>query len=355
MEESKKRIIYIDLIKVFLTCLVVAHHAGQAYGNTGGVWLATDAPKLSYLKPFFFFNSAYMMGFYFFISGFFTYYSIKSKSVKKFVLDRFYRLGLPLIFFAFFVFGPLHYFLNKSGANYFSFMADLHFNHPPLSFGHLWFVASLLVYSILYLIIAKGLTVKIQFSKVFKFWYPLIYLSFLIPVIVLIRQTYPIDAWVTLLIPIEPAHLPQYLSMFLLGALFNKTGWLETVKPITAFSYMFLGLLLFSVKDFIYQQFPVLWAESTVESFLCVGLCLGIFSFFKLLFNKMNKTIKFLSDNSYGIYLFHLLIVIGFQLLLANINLNTNLKFILVTMLAIFLSGILTAILRKNNFINKIL
>jgi glucans biosynthesis protein C len=47
--------------------MVVIHHAGQAYGNTGGVWLVSEVEKLDYLRPFFFFNAAYMMGFYFFL------------------------------------------------------------------------------------------------------------------------------------------------------------------------------------------------------------------------------------------------------------------------------------------------
>lgn len=355
MEKHKKRLVYIDLIKVFLTCLVVAHHAGQAYGNTGGIWLISESPKLTYLKPFFFFNAAYMMGFYFFISGYFTYYSLNNKSVQKYLKDRIYRLGLPLLFFALLIFGPLHYFLSDSKLNFFNFLIDLHFNQPPLSLGHLWFLASLLVYSILYLIIVKVNILKIQFSKFFKPWYPLLYLLILIPVNVLVRHTYPIDYWVTWLIPIEVAHLPQYLSMFMLGALFNKTKWLESIKPSTAFTYMLLGLLLFFAKEYIYQQFPGLWSESIIESFLCVGLCLGIFSFFKLTFTKMNKPIKFLSDNAYGIYLFHLLIVVGLQLLLVNLDLNPNVKFILVTIFGILLSGALSAVLRFNNFIKNIL
>lgn len=355
MEDPPKRIVYIDLIKVFLTCMVVAHHAGQAYGNTGGVWLISDVPKLTYLMPFFFFNASYMMGFYFFISGFFIYYSLKSKSVEKFVKDRFFRLGLPLFFFAFFVFGPLHFFLSNSGLNYINFLADLHFKHPPLSFGHLWFVALLLVFSFLYLLIIKVFTVRVQLSQLFQPWYPIIFLLFLIPVNVLLRLTYPVDYWVTWLIPVEPAHLPQYLSLFLLGALFNKTGWLETIKPLVAFLYLIAGILVFLIKDLIYQQFTALWAESIIESFLCVGLCLGIISFFKLMFNKMNKLIKFLSDNSYGIYLFHLLIVIGLQVLLADFDWNTNFKFLLVTTLGISLSGFLSAVLRYNSFIKRIL
>ena len=355
MQEPGKRIIYADNIKVFLTCMVVAHHAGQAYGNTGGVWLVSDNPKLDFLSTFFFFNAAYMMGLFFFISGFFTYYSLNNKPATKYLKDRLLRLGLPLLIFAFFIFGPLHYFLDNTRSDFFSFLARLHFDHPPLSLGHLWFTASLLAYSLIYVLITKALNIRSDFSGTFKAWYPIIYLLILIPVNVLVRQTYPIDSWTTWIIPIEVAHLPQYLSLFFLGALFNKTKWLETMKPIISFSYLIAGLSFFFFKESIYQHLPGLWSESAIESFLCVGLSLGFLSLFKLMLNTSNRLTRYLSDNSYGIYLFHLLIVAALQLLLLNINLPSITKFATVTILGIIFSGILTSALRKSKFLRKII
>ncbi len=296
-----------------------------------------------------------MMGFYFFISGYFTFFSLNNKPIKKYLKDRFFRLGIPLLFFIFCIFGPLHYLISETKTNFFSFLVDLHFNKPPLSVGHLWFVASLLAYSLIYLAIVKSIKIKFHFAKTFMVWFPLLYLVFLIPVNVWVRSVYPIDYWVTWIIPIEVAHLPQYLSLFLLGALFNKTNWLEDIKPITAFFYFFLGLITFIFKDLIYDQFPNLWSESIIESLLCVGLCLGIYTISKILIHHMNKFLKFLSDNSYGIYLFHLLIVIALQLLLAKINLDTNLKFLLVTILGISLSAVLSFGLKKISIFKKIL
>lgn len=355
MKDVKERIVFIDFIKVFLTCIVVAHHAGQAYGETGGVWLVSDHPKLDYLRPFFFLNAAYMMGFYFFISGYFTFFSLNNKPVKKFLKDRFFRLGIPLLFFIFLVFLPLHYFLSESQTNPFQFSVDLYYNHPPLAVGHLWYVASLLAYSLIYLALIKFVKIKIQYAKAFKFWFPLLYLLFLIPVNVWVRSVYPIDNWVTWIIPVEVAHLPQYLSLFLLGALFNKTNWLEGIKPITAFSYFFLGIITFIFKDRIYDLVPSLWGESIVESLLCVGLCLGIYSMSKMLIHRMSKFLRFLSDNTYGIYLFHLLIVIALQLLLTRTDINTNLKFLLVTILGIGLSAFLSSGLKRITFLKKII
>ncbi len=68
-----------------------------------------------------------------------------------------------------------------------------------------------------------------------------------------------------------------------------------------------------------------------------------------------NFLTKTLSDNSYGIYLFHLLIVIFLQVLLKDLELNLNLKFFLVSIFGILLPWLLTYFLRKNSLIRKVL
>ena len=248
MNNTNNRLIYVDLIKIYLTCMVVIHHAGQAYGNSGGVWIFFENQKLSYLPTFFFFNAAYLMGFYFFISGYFTYFSINRKSKIKFIQERFIKLGIPLLFFMIIIFTPLHFILNDDITNYIVFSYDLYFNKPPLSFGHLWFVALLLIFSFIYLILDK---IKIDLNKKisFKFWYPIVYLGFLIPINVYVRQYYPIDKWVTWLIPMEIAHLPQYFSLFFLGILFNKYKWFETIELKTGLIYLGFAFAIFSNKS----------------------------------------------------------------------------------------------------------
>ncbi len=354
MSKPQERLIYIDLIKVFLTCLVVIHHAGQTYGNTGGVWIFTESKQLDYLPTFFFFNAAYMMGFYFFISGYFIYFSLKRKSKFQFIKERLIKLGIPLLFFMLIIFTPLHYFLSDRKTEYVRFAFDLYFNKPPLSLGHLWFVASLLIYSFIYLLLVNmDIKSNEQFPQ--KGWYPLIYLTFLIPINVFVRQYYPIDKWVTWGIPIEVAHLPQYFSLFLLGIFFNKNKWLESIKTTTGLVYLGVAFAVFGFKSFIYTLLPKLWGESLIESFLCVGLCLGIIVIFKKYFNKMNAVTKILSDNSYGIYLFHLLIVIGLQLIFKDFSINTNFKFVFVSILGIVISCALSHFLRKNKMISKVI
>jgi len=54
--------------------------------------------------------------------------------------------------------------------------------------------------------------------------------------------------WVTWLVPLEVAHLPQYFSLFLLGIIFNKKKWLENIKTSTGLIYLGFALAIFVSK-----------------------------------------------------------------------------------------------------------
>lgn len=353
----KQRIAYIDQIKNFLTCLVVAHHAAQAYGPTGGVWVVNDASKAQWMGQFFFINASYMMGLYFFISGYFMVFSTTRKTNAAFFKDRLKRLGLPLLFFTLLVFLPFHYYGSGAKGSPLSLLADNYLNHPPLATGHLWFVASLLAYSIVFILFFKNYFSKqsLRISK-FRYYYIPVYILLLSTASALIRVYYPIDKWVTWLIPLEPAHLPQYFSLFLLGAWFNYKKWLDqltlpigiTMGLIAGASFIFTMFLPSEIKQNIV-------AESVMESILCVGISLFILTAFRHFGNKTNRFLDVLSANSYGIYLFHLLLVIFVQQLILNWQMNANLKFAFTTAAGILLSLGLSALLRSSKTIRSII
>lgn len=355
--KPRTRVIYIDNLKVFLTCLVVAHHAAQAYGPTGGVWVVNDPLKALWLKDFFFINASFMMGLYFFISGYFMPFSVNRKSNQQFTRDRLTRLGIPLLFFTLFVFFPFNYFTAETNKNPFAFLVDSYFNKPPMATGHLWFVASLLVYSFLYLLLFKNrLQLFEKREHSFQPSYIIVFVLALTIISGIVRLSYPIDEWRTWLIPVEIAHIPQYLSLFLIGTVFNHGSWLKQLTPK-------IGLLSFSVAvtGFIFRgMLPVnirsYWlVEPFIESLLCVGIILGLLGFFKKYANKSNKAMQYLSHNAYGIYLVHLFVVIGFQSLMLEWEFSPNGKFVLVTILSLLCSLLITSLLRKIKVLNQII
>ena len=84
---------YLDNLKVFLTVLVIFHHAGQAYGN-GGAWAYTPsnpAEFIPWIWHFFSTNASFFMGLYFLISGYFVPKSYDKHGGKKFVRKSFIK------------------------------------------------------------------------------------------------------------------------------------------------------------------------------------------------------------------------------------------------------------------------
>jgi uncharacterized membrane protein YcfT len=92
----KSRMAYLDKLKVALTILVIAHHAGQAYGPTGGQWPIFSLERSALLGPFFSVNASFFMGLFFLISGYFVPRAFDRKGSVIFLKDRFRRLGIPL-------------------------------------------------------------------------------------------------------------------------------------------------------------------------------------------------------------------------------------------------------------------
>ena len=146
-----QRLYFVQWLRVFLIALVVAHHAGQPYGPTGGEWPVHDpVAGAAWLGPFFGINAAFFMGFFFLIAGYFTPGSCDRKGAAVFIRDRLVRLGIPLALVTFVVFPVLIYLWTHPAEGFADYYFGDYIGHWRLETGHLWFVAHLLVYSLIY-------------------------------------------------------------------------------------------------------------------------------------------------------------------------------------------------------------
>lgn len=102
------RSVYLDTIKVFLTCCVVLHHSIGAFSGSGlgvsvGVYHSTFQ---AFAVPVLWLQQSYFMCFFFFISALFVPASLARKGTRAFLADKAKRLVLPFIVM-FFVLYPL--------------------------------------------------------------------------------------------------------------------------------------------------------------------------------------------------------------------------------------------------------
>ena len=217
------RIHYIDWLRVSLIVLVVAHHGGQAYGPTGGAWPVFENERTGLLGPFFAVNAGFFMGLFFLISGYFVPGSIQRKGLAHFIFDRMIRLGIPLLIVGFGIFALIGYGDATSDQDFWTYYVETYIGEWQVQYGPLWFVFHLLVYSLIYAGFATTLPALSaqRLDLVIGHGSLLVASVFIAVTSGIVRLAYPQDTWINVigLIPIEPAHMPQYLALFLAGTI----------------------------------------------------------------------------------------------------------------------------------------
>lgn len=367
MRREADRIHFIQWLRVFLIALVVAHHAGQPYGPTGGRWPIEDPVNVEWLGTFFAVNAAFFMGFFFLIAGYFTPGSYDRKGGAVFVRDRLVRLGIPLVFFTFVVFPLVGYFLDRPPVGFFTFYVFEYIGRWQLEMGPLWFVAQLLVLSLLYALFRSWLA-RSRASDDRALPVPgdraiLIYVLALALAGATIRIWAPQDLWVHLLwlVPAEPAHLPQYVSLFAIGIIAGRGQWFSGVSVPLAARWFSVGAVAFAIMVAAMLNQPRLpvWLDTGVlwgfiEAFVCVGMILGLLVIFRTWCNRPGPWLDRLDGNVYGVYLIHIFIVVALQLAILAQPWSATLKFVLVAVLGIGLSFTIAAALRQIPYVRQV-
>jgi len=149
-----QRDFYIDRLRSVMIALVILHHTAIIYGASGGFFYherePSGVPSSLLLTMFCATNQAYFMGFFFLLAGYFTPGSLERKGYRRFVGDRFLRLGLPLLAFGL-ILGPLTAALVTfaQGHGFWPTISYL-WQHKQFINGPLWFTQALLIFSLVY-------------------------------------------------------------------------------------------------------------------------------------------------------------------------------------------------------------
>ena len=364
---ESQRLYFVQWLRVFLISLVVAHHAGQPYGPTGGSWPVHDAAQTPWLGPFFALNAAFFMGFFFLIAGYFTPGSYDRKGPASFVRDRLIRLGIPLVFFVFVVFGPLVYLFNKPAEGFLPFYLFTYVGQWKIQMGPLWFLAQLLAYSLLYAVWRLA-SAALGRSGTRTFAPPsnravLIYALALGLVGALVRTRYPQDVWVNILgvVPAELAHLPQYVSLFVIGIVAGRNGWFTRIAPAIGKLWLAIGAAAFVAAMAFYVAQPRLGgainlqvAWGFLESFVCVGMILGLSILFRRYCAAPGVWLSQLEGNVYGVYLIQFFVVVAAQMAIVALPLPATAKFLLVAIASLVICFSLVAAVRQIALVRRV-
>lgn len=309
---NKTRYYYLDALRVFLTCIVFYHHSAIAFGASGGWYnkavVTTTGLTQALLSASMGIDQSYFMSLFFFISALLMPSSFHRKGTKAFILDRVNRLGIPLAIY-FFILNPLlNYWIYGSWASF--------------GLGPMWFVFTLLLFESFYIVCQR--LPKVQFTKCNKPSALGIILFMLISgtVAFLVRIIIPTGNTV---LGLQLGYFPLYIGMYSLGILAQHNKWMDNIN-INDSKLWFLIAMLIGIPTMLIimgscsdemENFSGGWNMQAVfyafwEPVMCVGISYFLLTISKKFFNRPNRIIQKLSDNSFAFYFIHPYIVVGF-------------------------------------------
>lgn len=370
---TKPRLAYLDNLKALMIIFVIILHAGVTYSNLGS-WYYFEPRKLGLPSLYFFaffdsFLQAFFMSLFFMISAYFVPTSLDKKGTKKFIQDRLFRLGIPTLIFMFLI-NPFAEKMGHPNINLLEFYQKGLVSFRFLSWtGPMWFALTLLIFSFIYIPISGGLTKltnKYTFAISVKNILTLV--ALITAIAFVIRLIYPIG---TAVISLQFCYFSAYIIMFFMGIIAYQKKLFEAISYQTAKKWFIAAFavgvpLWLLVIHFIVNQDGsinplmnggwnlIAFGWALWESFFCVAIIVGLIGIFKNKFNTQNSLQKFLSENAFGVYVFHAPVLVAVSVSLKNLQLQPVLKFILVSAITIPLSFIFVALIRKIKILQKI-
>jgi glucan biosynthesis protein C len=357
---SSTRLFFVDHLRAALVILVVLHHVSLVYGASVTPFYYFEPPfadPLAFvvLLVFALFNQAWFMGAFFLLAGYFTPRSYDRKGAGTFLKDRLIRLGVPILLFIF-VLSPISWIgLFEMPAQITGITTPLTWSTYPalIGLGPLWFVAMLLIFCFGYAgwrwLTRNRASSPADSSSPPSYFSMVVFILALAVVSYLVRIVIPLGKSVTLGVYFLSfptlAYLPQYLGLFVVGAVASRHNWLKNIpmsKGVVGFAAALVAaILLFplaisgnwfslQVSDAIGQAFGYGTWQSAVyalwDSIFAVGLCLGFVPLFRRFFDGRGSFGRFLSQQSYAVYVFHIPVIVFLALVIRGIALPTLAK-----------------------------
>jgi len=334
--EQTKKIIAFDYLRTFVIILVVLYHSIVSYTPLSRLSQVTDNHQWLGFQFIVLFNDAFIMFLLFLISGLFIWESLQRKGTRKFLRDRFIRLGLPYIIVS---------------------AITAYWGVIELT-GHLWFLWILLVFDVFAAILYKfipHLDDKLKTKASFIFKSPLVFLGILLAV--------PIFIYLPMISNFTPQWIVLlYFIYFLAGLAIGAYGIGNTIftqaSKLTKYWWLWLitGIIVFVIRynlDNYINSSGIIYNLSNI--IFCALMTMGVIATF-LRFIKQRLTIMDnLNNNAYGIYIIHYIFVTGLQYYLLNFNIHAIYKALIVFIISFMLSWLLIIFIRRFSLISKVI
>jgi glucan biosynthesis protein C len=307
-----------------------------------------DKCKQSFIFNIVIFISPWFMPLLFVLTGMSARYALVRRSNKQFVIERFKKLFIPLIYGTFTVFAFMTFMADKFHNNYnggfvahykvfLTNISDMTGYEGYFTPGHLWFLLYLFIISMItiaIIAIQKMAFPKLLFSKLPTFFLPVLLIFPLI---------------LSPILDFGGKSIGQDLALFLIEYYVLSED--SILEKMTKYRYVYLIIML--ICD-ISMTFLFVWEGQ--QTGIVITLCnagatwfgiLGFIGLAKCRYNQSNAVTKYMSANSFLIYIFHFGWLVAIQYYLSKAALNTTLTYILSIAVTLFLTLLTCEIVKR--------
>jgi glucan biosynthesis protein C len=380
-----KRLLFIDNLRILLISLVLVAHLNDTYGSVGS-WMYTDPAATDMFTSTFLtilngILMAFGMGLFFLLAGYFTPGSYDRKGGASFVRDRLIRLGIPWLVYSLLLQPLVFYIVRGLPGSFWSFYPTYLQRVGSIADGPIWFVELLLCFSLLYAAgralmrsrpqTASGTGPVPGYWAIFGFILGLGLLSFVV------RLWWP-AGFQPNPFNVPLGYLPQYVSFYVLGIVASRRNWFFKLTPrmgrdwslitLLATLLIFGGVVLPSVLPELgaagTQQAGltlaggfnwVAFGYALWESFMVVGLGIGLLALFRQRWNHQGKLAKEGAADVYTVYLIHPVVLVGFAYAFSVVALYPLLKWGIAGLITIPLCFLISSGIRRIPLANRVL
>lgn len=383
METKPKRSYYVDWLRLLAVLALFPYHAGQIYNSEAAFYVKDEVspPVIMGINSLIY---IWHMPLFMFLSGIGSYYALRFKSGAAYLLERFKRLFIPLIFGTLVLIPPLTYIrmfgdpdkvwpegfahnaITGFDKSYFEYYPDFFNGIYPngnLDWGHLWFLAYLFTFSLialpifLYLKSEKVRWVTKALKKVASKSYGIFLFFIPIAVIeVLLRRAYPnlqnlISDW---------ANFLMFITVFIYGFIMVSDDKFGEALDRHWKAALTIGLLIVIALSVVFAagiqtglNEDTYYVVEMILRGISIWFCLiGILGFGKRFLNRGGKFINYANEAALPVYIIHLPMVVMIGFYVIKFDLPIAVKYLAIVILSLIASILLYEIaVRRFNFV----
>ncbi len=267
------------------------------------------------------FIHGFRMPIFFLLSGFFTALLWQRRGRRELVKHRLKRVGLPLLIGMFTIIPLNILWFIAFGEDELTVVSVIWSFAIGWVFGlqHLWFLWMLLLLVGLFVGIA-ALGVKFTHRWVWWVMIPLV----LLPQLLMTEEVWGPDTASHLLV--NPVVLLYYLCFFIFGAFIFQTDMAITPRWMLALLPAIAAFLIGREYEFVSDASYAHIASSFLQVAFAWAMCFGLMGLIKAVASVDRPWIRYLSDASYWIYLWHLTLIYPAQRIATELDVNVHLE-----------------------------